>query len=260
MPASGHVVCMHFLHEFTEDHVNLFQEENPGITLEIVDGEDPTRFFAMYAAGTPPDIYRVQAPSVPTFLARGLLLDLTPYFDASELIDVDDLMPANNYYKANSPLDVGSGKIYGMVKDFSPDMSIFANKALFEEAGLTPDDKTPMTYDEVMAYSKDLTVFDGERLMQYGFAWENGWMDRYWQNGLNETGQNLYSDGYDKIVISGNEDAKAMVKWYYDMGEHAAHRQPAAAQPWRLDRQRLPGQCPGHAAVRLLVQRHGRER
>jgi len=232
VPASGHVVCMHFLHEFTEDHVNQFQEENPGITLEVVDGADPTRFFAMYAAGSPPDIYRVQAPSVPTFLARNLLLDLTPYFDTSELIDMDDLMPANNYYKANSPLDVGSGKIYGMVKDFSPDMSVFANTALFEEAGLpAPDDKTPMTYDEVMAKSKDLTVFDGERLMQYGFAWENGWMDRYWQNGLNETGQSLYSEGYDKMIISGNEDATAIVKWYYDMCEQQLTVSPQLPSP-----------------------------
>ena len=219
-PASGHVVCMHFLHEFTEDHVNTFQEENPGITLEVVDGADPTRFFAMYAAGTPPDIYRVQAPSVPQFLARGLLYDMTPYFEASEMIKSDDLMPANDYYKAESPLEIGSGKIYGMAKDFSPDLTIFANKALFEEAGLgTPDDTKAMTYDEVMAASAELTKFDGDRLMQYGFAWENGWMDRYWQNILDETGQSLYSAGFDKMIINDNEDAKAVVKWYYDMAE-----------------------------------------
>ena len=56
LPTSGHVVCMHILAEFNEDHVNAFMELNPGITLEVVDGEDPTRFFAIYAAGTPPDI------------------------------------------------------------------------------------------------------------------------------------------------------------------------------------------------------------
>jgi multiple sugar transport system substrate-binding protein len=220
MPASGHVVCMHFLHEFTEDHTNLFMEKNPGITLEILDGEDPTRFFAMYAAGTPPDLYRVQAPSVPAFLARGLLYDCTPYFEASTVVPLDDLMPANDYYKAESPLEVGSGKIYGMVKDFSPDLTIFANKALFEDAGLpAPDDTKAMTYDEIMAISSDLTVFDGERLMQYAFAWENGWIDRYWENIMNEIGQSIWSEGFDKMVIAGNEDATAVVKWYYDMSE-----------------------------------------
>src|SRR5215216_3959751 len=78
-PVSGHVVVMHNLAEFTEDHVAAFQEANPGITVEVVDGMDPTRFFAMYAAGSPPDIYRLQAPSIPGLLARKLLLDLTPY-------------------------------------------------------------------------------------------------------------------------------------------------------------------------------------
>ena len=33
-PATGHVVVMHFPHEFTEDHINAFQEENSGITME----------------------------------------------------------------------------------------------------------------------------------------------------------------------------------------------------------------------------------
>jgi multiple sugar transport system substrate-binding protein len=119
-----------------------------------------------------------------------------------------------------------------MVKDFSPDLSIFANTAIFEAAGLeSPDDMTPMTFDEVMEYSKELTIFDGDRLMQYGFAWENSWIDRYWQNGLDETGQNLYSEGYDKMVISGNEDAKVMVKWYYDMCEQQLTVSPRLPSP-----------------------------
>ena len=32
-PVSGHVVVMHHLGEFTEDHVAAFQEANPDITL-----------------------------------------------------------------------------------------------------------------------------------------------------------------------------------------------------------------------------------
>jgi len=232
MPASGHVVVMHFLHEFTEDHVNLFQEKYPGITVEVVDGSDATRFFAMYAAGTPPDLDRVQAPSVPYYLARKLLMDLTPYFEASEVVPLDDLMPANDYYKANSPLDIGSGKIYGMCKDFSPDLTIFANKTLFVEAGLPePDDTKSLTYDEIMAYSKDLTVFDGDRLMQYGYGWEAGWQDRFWENMLNETGLSIWSEDLDKLVISGSEDATAVVKWYYDMCEQQLSVSPRLPSP-----------------------------
>lgn len=231
-PVEGHVVVMHFLHEFTEDIVNAYQESHPGITVEVVDGSDATRFYAMYAAGSPPDIYRLQAPSIPGMLARKLLFDLTPYFEASELIDVADLAPANNYYKANSPLEIGSGKIYGMVKDFSPDTTIFANKTLFEAAGLpAPDDTKAMTYQEVMDAAKALTVFDGERMVQYGYGYEGGWVDRFWMNILGETDQNLYTADYSKIVLTTNDDAKAVVKWFYDMAVEKLTPSPKNPSP-----------------------------
>ncbi|MCK7507913.1 MAG: extracellular solute-binding protein [Desulfobacterales bacterium] len=88
--------------EFSEDEQKAFESENAGITVEFVDSMDITRFYAMYAAGSPPDLMRVQAPSIPKFLARKLLFDLTPYFQASQLLKMDDLMPANDYYKAGS--------------------------------------------------------------------------------------------------------------------------------------------------------------
>lgn len=216
-PVEGNVVIMHLAAEMNQDQITAFQEANSGITIEFVEA-DPTRFYAMYAAGSPPDIYRIQAPSVPGMLARKLLLDLTPYFESSEIIKIDDLAPANNYYKANSPLEIGSGKIYGMTKDFSPDCTVFANKTLFEAAGLdTPDDTKAMTYAEIMEASKKLLVFDGDRLMQYGYGYQDPWIDRFWMNMLAETDKSLYSAGYDKVNIAGDEDAKAVVKWYYDM-------------------------------------------
>ena len=231
-PIEGNVVVMHFLHEFTEDIVNAYQESHPGVTVEVVDGSDATRFYAMYAAGAPPDVYRLQAPSIPGMLARKLLFDLTPYFEASELIDVADLAPANNYYKANSPLEIGSGKIYGMVKDFSPDTTIFANKTLFEAAGLpAPDDTKAMTYQEVMDASKALTVFDGERMVQYGYGYGGGWVDRFWMNILGETDQSLYTSDYSKMVLTTNDDTKAIVKWFYDMAAEKLTPSPKNPSP-----------------------------
>ena len=231
-PASGHVVVMHHLGEFTEDHVAAFQEANPDITLEVVDGMDPTRFFAMYAAGSPPDLYRLQAPSIPGLLARKLLFDLTPYFESSQLIDIADLAPANDYYKAESPLEIGTGKIYGMCKDFSPDCTIFANRAHFEKAGLpAPDDTKPMTYTEIMDAAKKLTIFDGERMVQYGYGYDAAWIDRFWMNILAELGVNLYEAGYEKMNLTGSEDAKAVVKWFYDLAVEKVTPSPKNPSP-----------------------------
>jgi multiple sugar transport system substrate-binding protein len=229
--AEGKVVVMHFRHEFTEDQMNAFMAENPGITLEFVDGTDLTRFYAMYAAGTPPDLVRVQAPSIPQFLARKLLFDLTPYFQSSTVLKLDDLMPANDYYKAESPLKVGTGKIYGMVKDFSPDLTLFAYKPAFEEAGITLDDTKSYSYAEVAEMAKKVMKFEGDRILFFGFGNESGWIDRYWMVSLAELGQSLYSEGYEKIILSENEETRKILKFYFDLAKDKINYSPINPSP-----------------------------
>jgi len=211
------VVIMHFLHEFTEDHVKLFEEENPAITLEVIQAE-PTRFFAMYAAGSPPDLLRVQAPSVPQYLARKMLYDLTPFFEVSDVLKLDDLAPANDYYKGYSALEIGEGPIYGMCKDFSPDCTIFVYKPLFEDAGLeVPSDTKPLAYQDIVELSAKLTKFEGDRTISFGYAYEAGWVDRFMMNMLGELGQSVYSEDFSKLVLVDNEEAYAVAKYYYDL-------------------------------------------
>jgi multiple sugar transport system substrate-binding protein len=79
---------------------------------------------------------RVQAVTIPQYVARGVVLDLTPYFEASSVLQPDDLMPVNDYYRADDDLTIGQGNQYGMVKDWSPDMTIWVNTALLEAAGV----------------------------------------------------------------------------------------------------------------------------
>jgi multiple sugar transport system substrate-binding protein len=216
----GNIVVMHFLHEFTEDTITGYTADHPGVTIEVVDGTDLTRFYAMYAAGTPPDLVRVQAPSVPQFLARKLLYDLTPYFETSQTLKMSDLMPANDYYKAESPLKVGTGKIYGMVKDFSPDLTLFAYKPAFEAAGLPiPDDTKSLSYAEIADLSRKVMKKEGDRILMFGFGYEGGWQDRYWMVQLSELNQSLYSEGYDKMILTDNEEARKVVQYYFDIAK-----------------------------------------
>lgn len=214
----GTVVAMDFGNELTPDHITKFQEKYPDIKVEFVDASDLTRFYAMYAAGNPPDQVRVQAPSIPQWLAKKLLFDLTPYFETSSLLKIDDLMPANDLYKAESPLKIGTGKIYGMVKDFSPDETIWAYTKAFTDAGLdVPDDTKSMSFDEIKQICSKVVKKEGDRILMFGYGYESGWADRFWMVALAEKGMNLYSEGYDKIILSANEDAVKVVKWYYDM-------------------------------------------
>jgi len=215
--AEGHVVLMHKRAEFSEEEEAQFLAENPGITLELIE-EDIQRFSAMYAAGNPPDLMRTQAPAVPQYLARGLMYDLTPYFETSELLKIDDLAPANRYYMANSPTKIGEGKCYGMCKDFSPDFNLWAYTDAFGEAGAeVPEDTTVLTYQEVADLAEQLSVFEGDRVVRWGFAYNEPWIDRKWMNILAETGQNLYAEDFSSINLTGNDDTKEIAKWYYDL-------------------------------------------
>ncbi|HMN59853.1 MAG TPA: extracellular solute-binding protein, partial [Anaerolinea sp.] len=217
-PNSGvNVVVMIYRQEFSEDDMQRFMQENPGISLEFVDLATSAGFSAMAAAGTPPDLVRVEAPSVPQMLARQLLLDLTPYFETSKILKTDDLMPVNDYYKAESPLRVGSGSIYGMCKDFSPDLTIFINKAIFDKNNLPVDDTQSWTYAEIMDIAMKVLEKEGDRITTHGFGWEGNWIDRFWMNSLAETGLSLYSEGYDKLNLAGSEEAVRIARWYFDM-------------------------------------------
>lgn len=225
------VTIMHARNELSEDQQKQFGSANADIALEFVE-YDATKLFALIAAGTPPDLIRVQAPDVPQMLARNLLLDLTPYFETSKLIKVDDLAPANNYYKANSPTEIGSGKIYGMVKDWSPDFTLFAYKKAFADAKVDlPNPSKPLTYAEVGALAKQLTVRDGDRTSRWGYAYPTEWIDRLMMNFLAEKGQKLYSDDFTKVNLTSNPEAVAIATYFYGLAKDNLTPNPLNPSP-----------------------------
>jgi multiple sugar transport system substrate-binding protein len=225
------VVLMHQRNELSEDQEKQFEADNPEIEIELVEA-DMTRFFAMAAAGNPPDLVRVQAPDIPQLLARDLLLDLTPHFQTSSVLKIDDLAPANNYYKANSPTEIGQGKIYGMVKDWSPDFTLYAYKKAFEEASLpVPDTAKPLTYAEVGDLAKKLTKREGDRTTRWGFAYANEWIDRLMMNFLAERGKKLYSQDFTKLNLTGDDDAKAIAQYFFDLAKENLTANPLNPSP-----------------------------
>lgn len=229
-PPQGEVTIMHQRNELSEDQEAQFETDNPGITINFINA-DETRFFAMYAAGTPPDLLRTQAAGIPQFLARKILYDLTPYFEVSTALKPDDLAPANNFYKANSPLDIGAGKYYGMVKDWSPDETIFIYKPLFDAAGAAiPDDTQPLTYDEVYQLAQKTAKFEGDRIVTwaYGHVPE---VDRLWINHLAEVGEELYADSYTRVNLKASDNAKKVIQYYFDLAKNNLVANPVNPSP-----------------------------
>jgi len=231
-PPSGTVVLMHRpgANEWSEQNLADFNAQYPDITVELVE-DDPTRLFAMLAAGTPPDLFRCQAPFIPGALARKLLYDLTPYFEASTVIKMDDLTLANDYYKANSPLQIGSGKIYGMCKDWSPDNTVFINTEMYQNAGVAiPDDTKAMTYDELYQNGKATGKQEGDRVTIFGYAGNiEWWIERQMMVMLAEKDVKLYTDQYDKVTIG--DDAKAVLQYFVTMANENISVSPRNPSP-----------------------------
>src|SRR5207247_11216611 len=125
-----------------------FEDLHPNIKIELLT-VDPAKFQAMMAAGQPPDIWRTQAPLVPQWAKRGQLLNLDKYFAASDLIRPAQLTPANNYYRYKNG-KAGVGPRYGMVKDWSPDETVWINTALFRKTGIhIPGPTDKWNYDDL---------------------------------------------------------------------------------------------------------------
>lgn len=225
----GHIVAAVHSGELTADYITAFQAAHPGITVEQVE-PDPQKFFAMVAAGTPPDLLRTQGPIVPSLLARKLLYDLTSYFNSSTMIKVDDLAGANKLYWAKSPTEIGEGNIYGMVKDWSPDFTIFVNNKLFDDASVTlPADDKPLTWDEVHELATQTAKMEGDRVATWGYGFDSAWIDRIWMNALAEKGGSLYKNSFSAVDFS--DDAKAIAKFFFDLTQENLSVGPTNPSP-----------------------------
>jgi multiple sugar transport system substrate-binding protein len=203
--------------ELSDDQVSQFNTDYAPIVLARVD-RDETRFWAMLAAGTPPDCFRIQAPSIPQLIGRNIIRDLTPYFQTSATLKPDDLAPGNYYYFAEDPFHIGKGKIYGMVKDFSEDYSQYVNKTLLDELGVAvPSTTEPMDYDQLAQFAKDSTVVEGGANKVTGWLFESGWAVRTWMLRLMAMDQSLYSEDFSTINIVENEEAVKAIQWHFDL-------------------------------------------
>lgn len=154
------VVLMYNANEVSEAEIASFQEQY-GYEVEFIE-TDMTKFYASLAAGTPIDCFRIQGVEIPALVLRNIPLDLSERFATSEVVPLDELVPANDFYLVD-------GKRYGMVKDWSPDYSIWVNKSIWEEMGVpVPDPTQSMHYSEWRDLSPMLTKKEGDRTLIFG--------------------------------------------------------------------------------------------
>ena len=193
--------------EFNKAHANieLVPQMTPG--SNGYDTQDLSKLTAAIASGNPPDVTWLNAPFIMEVAARGALTSL------------DTLIKKNNFdmsqfYEYTVKEMTFDNHVWGLPWDVDSRI-LFYNKDLFKKAGLDPD-APPKTWDDLLAYSKKLTITGNDgKLAQIGFIpnYGNSWLYLF---SLQNGGKFLSDDGK-TCLLNSKENVEAlefMVKGY----------------------------------------------
>ena len=134
-------------------------EERTGYEVQIIStsaDQYATKLQTAILGNSVPDVFYLEPPRTMAYVTNGVLADLTPYVEATDL-PVDDIWTAGlDLYRFDGE-QIGKGPLYAMPKDLGP-FSFGYNKTLFEEMGVElPDPDVPLDWDEFLYRCQALT-------------------------------------------------------------------------------------------------------
>lgn len=185
-----------------------FEAANPGIKIDIqVNGwaDYWTALEAAATGGSLPDTFWMHSNNIYYYGANDQLLDLTPYIEKSEAVDL------SNYPEGLNQIYNINGKQYAIPKDYDT-IALWYNKTLFDEAGIAYPDDT-WTWDDLEAAAKKLTKADGSQYgMCAGLHNQEGYYNFVYQNGGTIITDDKKSGYADEKTIAGIEEYFNFVK------------------------------------------------
>ena len=192
--------------------VEDFHTANPNLTVKVdVSDWDSywTKLKTMLSAGTPPDVFAMDAPLYLDYQSRGVLLNLQPYLDKNP-----DLL--KGVYPQTLDAYKTSDGMFGLPRDFQT-IALFYNKDMFDAAGVeypTAD----WTYDDMREAAKKLTKdTDGDgKINQFGFYSDLWDMELIWSEAIWAYGGDVINADHTKTLIA---EPKAKEAWqlFHDM-------------------------------------------
>ena len=185
---------------------------------EIVVEEGGTSLMAKIAADDAPDIIRVSSiTSIPTYANKNIIMPIDDLLAKSKLYNEDDIyeLPLNAFRYDGK--EFGKGPIYGLAKDWSPEVLWVNTDTLAEEGIPVPTMEEPWTYSEYREYAAKMTKKNGNTVERFGCEDDTlGFASRV-EKMLNLSGDSMWSDDYKKINIKNNKAAYDMIKYQFDM-------------------------------------------
>jgi multiple sugar transport system substrate-binding protein len=157
--------------------LQVFSQQNKAISVEpqLYSWTDYwTKYDADVAARSTADVQFLT--NVPSYASKGALLEI------HSLLKKHKKTLPKGYTQGELAIFQYKTGLYGVPRDNDTKV-IFYNKDLFKKAGVAFPTSS-WTYDDLRSIAKKLTVRQGSRVSQYGFAFETGQWDLYiWQHG-----------------------------------------------------------------------------
>lgn len=199
--------------------ISDFEKVYPLIHIERVEPRQYPLLDQEQEAGKMPDILSIPLEDFPYYAREGLALNLGDYATGNPAFEQSGLFPVANFFRYEDGRH-GSGSLFGFLKGWSPGSALLYNKSLFDAAQLAyPDPKAPMTWEELLAAMRALTVRLDGRPVQYGLGQPgassimNPYMYRLQMAQLEKT---PWYDHYNKADFT-NEQSKRIFTYWMDV-------------------------------------------
>lgn len=149
-----------------DNQVADFEKLHPGIKVEhsLIDQKAlHQKYLTAIAAGDPPEVIMLRGGDMPSYASKKAIIPLNGYLERDKL-NVDLI-----FYPAEIATHKYGNKTYSLpVVAGGALYMLFYNKEIFSEAGLDPE-RPPKTWQELMDYSKKLTIKKGSQVERLGF-------------------------------------------------------------------------------------------
>lgn len=208
-----------------------YLKTHPDVDLEVMPmSNGDTKLLAMIASGSGPDIIRINAfEELPSFVSRGILLPLDEYLQDSQVAQEDDWFPVTKLYRFDGT-SRGQGSIYGFLKDWSCDNSVWINKRVFQAANEPlPSDTDPMTWEEFAQLAKRLTVKNGDNIQRFGLV-THLTVPTLLEIKLASEGKSTWANDYTSSTLKTESTISALQYWFdlQSSGSMASPLHPAS--------------------------------
>jgi multiple sugar transport system substrate-binding protein len=157
--------------EYKAELAKSFNKQYPNIQVRFETSQSNyfQNLLTFMSSGQEPDIFQMEPGEVMSFLTADKLEPLDKYIASSTKFTKSMLWPINSKAYRYDGTKLGSGSLYSIIKDWSPDYMLLYNKKHFDDAKIAYPSKTKaMTWDEFYALMNKLTVKEGTTIKRYG--------------------------------------------------------------------------------------------